>query len=179
LLDHGIVTLGGVAAPRHLRDWQRIAKRDRDAFTGLLRVHRELVPRLDGDLERAHGLSLSSYDILVKLSHGGDEGRGMGDLADAALVTASGVTRIVERLERDGLAERSRAPDDERRTVVRITSAGLDLLARATPFHLAGVRELFLDRLSVDEREQLASIFGRLRAHPAPAGPRPRGRGRS
>ena len=103
----------------------------------------------------------------------------MGELAEAALVTASGITRIVERLERDGLAERVRGRQDERRTFVRITPAGLDVLAQATPFHLAGVRELFLDRLTVEEREQLASIFGRLRAHPAAPGPRPRGRGRS
>jgi hypothetical protein len=57
-----------VAEPAHLREWQRIPRRDRDAFTGLLRVHRDLVPRLDADLERAFGISLSSYDLLVKLA---------------------------------------------------------------------------------------------------------------
>lgn len=165
--------------PRHVDEWQRLPQRDRDAFTGFLRVHRDLVPRLDADLERAHGISLSSYDLLVKLSHAPPEGRSMSELAEAALVTASGVTRIVERLERDGLAARSRGAGDERRTYARITGAGLDLLARATPGHLDAIRELFLDRLSVEDREQLAGIFTRLRAHPAGLRPLPRGRGRA
>jgi DNA-binding MarR family transcriptional regulator len=94
-------------------------------------------------------------------------------------VTASGVTRIVERLERAGLATRSRSPLDERRTLVRITDAGLDLLAQATSFHLEGVRRLFIDRLTVEQREQLAAIFDHLRAHPPAQGPQPRGRGRA
>src|SRR6185437_2617270 len=109
----------------HLLEFNRLDPDDRAAWLGFLRVYARIVKQLDAELERAHGLSLSSYDVLVQLSLApGDEMR-MSELAAAALLGRAGITRLVERLERDGLVERHPGERDSRQVFARVTERGL------------------------------------------------------
>lgn len=86
----------------------------------------------------------------------------MSQLAEAVLLTRSGLTRLVDRLERRGLVERRKCPSDARGFLAALTDEGLRRFQEARPTHLAGVRRLFLDLLEPDELERLASIWQRV-----------------
>jgi DNA-binding MarR family transcriptional regulator len=86
----------------------------------------------------------------------------MWELANAVVLTRSGLTRLVERLEREGLVERCRAEDDARRVYAQITRRGRKRLEEASATHVAGIRRLFLERLSPDQVEMLAGAWRQL-----------------
>ena len=117
---------------------------------------------LDAELERVHGLALSDYDVLVTLDAAPGRRLRMAELADAVLLTRSGLTRRVDRLERAGLVERVRCPEDGRGMHAQLTTAGAEALSEARPTHLAGVRRMFAGRLDPDDLARLAGIWRRL-----------------
>ena len=84
------------------------------------------------------------------------------EIARAVLLTRSGITRLVQGLERAGLVERVDCPDDARGFLVALTPAGLELVRSARETHLEGVAELFTDRYSDEELETLAELLERL-----------------
>jgi DNA-binding MarR family transcriptional regulator len=127
------------------------------AWVGFLRAHAALVETLQRELEAETGLQLTWYDVLVQLE-GAPEGRlRMQELAAAVVLSKSGLTRVVDRMESAGLVERRSCPSDRRGTFAELTDAGRTALVRARPVHLRGVREHFGERLS--ERE-LTSMLG-------------------
>jgi DNA-binding MarR family transcriptional regulator len=132
-----------------------------DAWKAFLRAHssitRELEPQLAG-----HGLTLSDYDVLVQLAAAPERRLRPVELARAVLLTRSGMTRLVQGLERAGLVERVPAPDDGRSSLVALTDAGRDVLRGASRTHLAGVRERFADRFDDDELRTLFALLDRL-----------------
>jgi DNA-binding MarR family transcriptional regulator len=132
------------------------------AWRGLLRVHAALVRELDAELDEAHDLPLSSYDVLIYLQAAPDKRLRMAELADSVLLSRSGVTRLVDRLEREGLIVRDNCASDGRGLYAVLTDEGEELLARARPTHLAGVRERFLRHFSEDELKQLATYWERV-----------------
>lgn len=135
-----------------------------EAWAGLLEIHQRLAHELDADLEQAHGISLGDYDVLVQLRDAPDGHLRMTELADAVLITRSGLTRLVDRLERRGLVERVRCPSDGRGLWAGLTEAGRERLAEARVTHLAGVRRRFLDPLPAGDIERLSRIWARLGA---------------
>jgi DNA-binding MarR family transcriptional regulator len=139
-----------------------LSERELAAWRGMLEAHSVLVAELDAELEREHGLPLTSYEVLMYLGDA-DGGRlRMGELADRLLLSRSGITRLVDRLERQGLLERERCEDDGRGFFARLTPAGREKLARARPAHLAGVRRHFIRRLDRGEIDALGAIWQRL-----------------
>jgi DNA-binding MarR family transcriptional regulator len=132
------------------------------AWRGLLRVHAALVRELDAELDAAHGLPLSSYDVLIYLQAAPGRRLRMAELADSVLLSRSGVTRLVDRLEREGLIVRDTCTSDGRGLYAVLTDEGEAMLARARPTHLAGVRERFLRHFSDDELQQLAAYWERV-----------------
>src|SRR3712207_3731242 len=151
-----------VARATHKEEWFKLSPEERAAWSGFLRAHASIVKKLDAELQAKHGLPLSSYDVLVQLSLTPDGRMQMYQLADAVHLSRSALTRAVDRLERQGLLERSRGTTDPRQVFAAITERGLKLLAETTPTHLAGVRERFLDRLSGVQLQQLTSIWKEL-----------------
>ena len=132
------------------------------AWKGMLRAHRDLVASLDTQLEREHSLPLSSYEVLMVLADS-DNGRArMGELADELLLSRSGLTRLVDRLVRQGWVERTPCEDDARGLYAEITRSGRAKLKQARPAHLDGVRELFFSQLSDSDLNALARAWGRL-----------------
>ena len=132
------------------------------AWRGMLRTHAELTRTLDADLVREHDLPLSSYEVLLFLNDS-DEGRmRMSELADRVLLSRSGLTRLVDRLERQGLLKRERCASDARGLFAEITAEGRSVFAEARMTHLDGVRRLFLDRFSRDELRSIGAIWDKL-----------------
>jgi DNA-binding MarR family transcriptional regulator len=134
------------------------------AWTGMVRTHERLMHELDAELERAHGISLAELDVLVQLESAPERRMRMADLADAVLLTRSGVSRLVDRLESRGLVERVRCPSDARGLNASLTEAGADRFEAASATHLAGVREHFTERLAPEDVARLESIWEQLNA---------------
>jgi DNA-binding MarR family transcriptional regulator len=132
------------------------------AWRGLLRVHAALFKGLDDELERDHGLPLSSYEVLIYLRSAPDRRLRMADLADRVLLSRSGMTRLVDRLEREGLLTRATCSKDARGCYAVLTDEGDAFLDRARPTHLRGVRERFLRHFSPAELEQLGRFWDRI-----------------
>jgi DNA-binding MarR family transcriptional regulator len=135
----------------------------------MLATHSRLVHELDAELERDHGLPLSSYEVLMNLADAEGNRLRMGELADRLLLSRSGITRLADRLEKQGLIERRRCDDDGRGYHAQLTERGRKLVTAARPDHLDGVRRHFLSRLGPDEIEALGGIWERLAADPRDA----------
>jgi DNA-binding MarR family transcriptional regulator len=140
----------------------RLDTRELRAWRGLLRVHAQLSKALDAQLIAAHGLPLTSYEVLMYLS-GAEDGRmRMNELADHVLLSRSGLTRLVDRLEREGYLERCSCAHDARGAFAVLTQAGREKVEAARATHLDGVRELFLSRFSDEELDVLGSAWDRV-----------------
>ncbi len=132
------------------------------AWRGMLRVHSALVKALDAELIATHGLPLTSYEVLINLQAAPEHRRRMAELADSVLLSRSGMTRLVDRLEREGLLERDTCSSDGRGLFAVLTEKGEEVLARARATHLDGVRERFLRHFTDDELTQLAGFWNRV-----------------
>ena len=132
------------------------------AWAGFLRAHAALVHELDRQLETAHGLPLTQYEVLLHLEGAPEHRLRMSELARSVLLSQSGVTRLVDRLEHQGLVVREPCAADRRVLYARITPDGCRRLAQARPIHLAGVRRRFLDHFEEDELRGLAAAWETL-----------------
>ena len=139
-----------------------LSDRELAAWKGLLATHSRLVHELDAELESRHGLPLSSYEVLMNLDYADGNRLRMGELADRLLLSRSGITRLADRLEKQGLIERRRCDDDGRGYFAQLTERGRDLVTAARPDHLADVRRHFVDRLDAEEIDALGAIWKRL-----------------
>ena len=132
------------------------------AWRTFLRAHATVVRALEAELLAEHDLPLASYDVLVQLSESPDQRLRMTELADRVLLSRSGLTRLADRLEREGLLRREACPSDARGTLAVLTDAGLERLREAWPTHLRGVEQHVTGRLSADEIGQLGALMGKL-----------------
>jgi DNA-binding MarR family transcriptional regulator len=133
------------------------------AWRGMLRVHSDLTRELDAELTDRHGLPLTSYEVLLFLADSPDGRMRMSELADSVLLSRSGLTRLVDRLERHGLLERERCEEDARGYFAAITDRGREVFAEARRTHLAGVRERFLSRFSRQDLRTLGELWEKVR----------------
>jgi len=141
---------------------EALSERELAAWRGLLRAHASLIRELDAELEAEHGLPLTSYEVLLHLADAPEGRMRMSELADSVLLSRSGLTRLADRLEREGLIERQNCPDDARGAFAVITPGGRARRRAAAVTHLAGVRERFLDHFSSDEQKLLGGLWERV-----------------
>ena len=135
------------------------------AWVGLLHAHASMVKQLDAELIAAHGLSLSAFEVLWRVA-AADHGRlRMTGLAELVLLSPSGLSRLVDRLEADKMIERVSCPEDGRAINATITEAGRAKLAESQETHFEGIRQRFLSKLSKAEVGQLADFWLRLAPH--------------
>jgi DNA-binding MarR family transcriptional regulator len=132
------------------------------AWRGLLRMHSALVKALDAELLADHDLPLTSYEVLINLQAAPGRRRRLAELADSVLLSRSGMTRLVDRLEREGLLERDTCSSDGRGVYAVLTDKGENLLSRARATHLDGVRERFLRHFSKAELQTLGGYWERV-----------------
>ena len=140
----------------------RLSPEEAAAWQGLLRLHARLLKELEADLVREHQMPHSSYDVMIQIALAPGRRLRMTELAQEVLMSPSGLTRIVDQLEREGLVARERRADDGRSFDVALTDEGRKRLRAANATHLKRIRELFLDRLSDAQLAQLAAIWETL-----------------
>jgi DNA-binding MarR family transcriptional regulator len=141
---------------------QALTDGEAHAWRALARAYASLAKRLDTQLEHEHGLPLTSYEVLQHLKSSKGGRMRMCDLAEQAQLSRSGLTRLVDRLERDGLLERCSCVHDARGAYACITERGGRRLRAARTTHLAVVREQFLSRFSETELNALVDMWDRI-----------------
>ncbi|HXG76980.1 MAG TPA: MarR family transcriptional regulator [Gaiellaceae bacterium] len=132
------------------------------AFAALLRAHAATTRRLNAQLLTDHGLTLSDYEVLLRLARADERRMRRVDLAAQVLLTASGITRLLEGLERLGYVERATCASDRRVVYAVLTDAGLEKVREASTTHFAQVDDLFGARLEDAELAELAALLTRV-----------------
>ncbi len=122
------------------------------AWRAFIQANARLLRRLDEELQATHGISLAEYDALLQLVNAPDRRLRMSVLADRVLLSRSGITRLVDRLEAAGMVERSACVTDARGAEAALTAAGLARLREASRTHLDGVQRYFLDPIGDRDR---------------------------
>ncbi|HUK71834.1 MAG TPA: MarR family transcriptional regulator [Streptosporangiaceae bacterium] len=143
--------LADVISPEELAVWRSL---QRAQVTIMRRIEAELLDR--------HDLPLASFEVLQQLANAPQRRLRMNDLADRVLLSRSGLTRLVDRLEREGLVERHACTSDARGLYAVLTAAGSRRLAGATPTYHQCIRECFLDRIGAGELRQVGATASRL-----------------
>jgi DNA-binding MarR family transcriptional regulator len=149
---------------------QQLSEPGIQAWTRFLRAHAAITRELSARLEAEHGLTLSDYDVLIQLYHAPDRKLRRIDLARQVLLTASGITRLLDGLESCALVKKERCESDARVTYAVLTERGVRKCEEASESHLTDVEELFAANFEPAERASLAELLGRLPlAHTAEA----------
>jgi DNA-binding MarR family transcriptional regulator len=130
------------------------------AWRRLMQVRSQLMGALDREMQAAHGMSMADYEVLIHVSEAGEQGLRMTELAEALLLSPSGLTRRLDGLVRDGLVTRRSCPSDRRGSYAVLTEAGWRRLQEAAPTHVDGVRRHFIDRLTPKQLQAMADALG-------------------
>lgn len=128
----------------------------------LVRANVAVTRQLSAQLSADHGVSLSAYEALLLLARAPDSRLRRVDLASSLLLTAGGVTRLLDGLEREGFVAREQCSNDRRVTYAVLTKAGRDKLREASKSHTRQIRELLGGTYDEDELAQLVALLDRL-----------------
>ncbi len=134
------------------------------AFVSFVRAHASVVRGLDRELVADHGLTINDYEVLLRLARAPDRMMRRVDLAQQVLLTPSGITRLLDGLQRCGFVEKASCETDARVVYAKLTDAGRQKLKQATQEHVASIRTLFGERFSDQELRTLCDFLDRL--HP-------------
>ncbi len=138
------------------------------AWRAFLEAHASTIQQLARELQERASLPLTWYDVLLQLHEAPDHRMRMRELAQAVLISKSGLTRLVDRMEQEGLVTRAECDSDRRGTYTELTEQGLATLRRSAPTHLAGVAEHFAQHVDDDEARVMVRALRRV-ADAAPA----------
>jgi DNA-binding MarR family transcriptional regulator len=133
-----------------------------EAWVGFLRSHAAITRQMNIDLQNAHGLTLNDYEVMLHLARAEGGMMRRVDLAETVVLTASGITRLLDGLEHSGYVEKAYSESDARVSFAKLTEAGSAKLADASVTHRAGIEELFTSRYSASELSTLAELILRL-----------------
>jgi len=136
------------------------------AWRTFLYAHAQVRRQLERELQAEQAMGLGEYEVLLFLAYSDGRRMRMSDLADRLALSRSGATRLVDRLEADELVERVSCETDRRGQWAHLTEAGLDRLRRASPTHLRGIGEHFLDRIPATELQALRTTLNRVLVEP-------------
>jgi DNA-binding MarR family transcriptional regulator len=129
------------------------------AWQALLHAHHDVTTALDAELRAEHGLSMATYDVLLRLARSPNRSLKMSDLATRVMLSPSGLTRAIDRLVDQRLVMRSRSPEDARVMLVTLTEKGRRLVRRAAGSHLRGIRQHFTGRLTQRQLREVAAAL--------------------
>jgi DNA-binding MarR family transcriptional regulator len=133
-----------------------------EAFVRLVRANAAVTRQLSAQLSADHCLSLNAYEALLLLARAPESRMRRIDLANSLLLTAGGVTRLLDGLEREGWVAREDSPTDRRVSYAVLTKAGRDKLREASKSHTRQIRELLGAHYDDAELIQLAALLDRL-----------------
>jgi DNA-binding MarR family transcriptional regulator len=132
------------------------------AWVRLMRGHAALLKDLSGSLSSLHGLTINGYEALLLLASANENRMRRVDMAEALMLTPSGITRLLDGLQRSGYVERLNCESDARVGWAVLTDAGRAKFEEASATHQADIRRAFAERFDADELAQLAALLERL-----------------
>ena len=135
-----------------------------EAWIHLIRGQSAATRAVNAQLVADHGLTINDFECMLLLARAEERRMRRVDLAAQLILTASGVTRLLEGLEQEGWVDRANCASDRRVTYAVLTDEGYAKLQEASKSHVADIRAFFETRYSNDELDQLASLLGRLPA---------------
>ncbi|MGD9570341.1 MAG: MarR family winged helix-turn-helix transcriptional regulator [Thermoleophilia bacterium] len=159
--DRGAATAGGARGERG-EGGEPLTEAELGAWRGMLRAHALVTRRLDEELRERHGMSLGAYEVLMLVGTAPRRRMRISQLSGETLLSVSGMSRMIDRLERDGLVVREACADDRRGAEVVLTTLGRNRLRAARATHLGGVRAEYLARFSDDELPELGAMWERF-----------------
>ena len=133
-----------------------------EAWVAFLRSHSAVTRQLNVDLLNEHGLTLNDYEVMMLIDRAEHGLMRRVDLAESVLLTASGITRLLDGLEAAGYVEKAHCQSDARVSYAKLTESGREKLRAASATHLAGVQEVFTSPYSETELATLAELLSRL-----------------
>jgi len=134
------------------------------AWRHFITAHAQLIEQIDKELDAAGCVSLQWYDVLIELAEAPELRLRMSELAQKVVLSRSGLTRLVDRLEAEGLLRREACPTDRRGAFAVLTADGLAALRRAWPIYARGIAEHFARHLDDAEARTLTEALERVRA---------------
>jgi len=137
------------------------------AWARLLRAQQVLLDRVEADLKAAGLPPLGWYDVLLELNRVETGRLRQFEICEKVLLSKYNLSRLLDRLEQEGLVKRQPCKEDARGAVVSITAAGRELRKKMWPVYERAIQQHFARVLSAQEAEQLAQVMGRLLAEPA------------
>ncbi len=132
------------------------------AWLTLVQAHSVVSSRMEAKLVAACGLSLPEHELLVRLAQAPERQLRMYDLASLLLLSKSGITRVVDRLERRGLVARKMSDRDRRVILACLTEAGIEILEEARPFIAGGIQEFLTGHLTHEDVAMLRSVLRKV-----------------
>lgn len=134
-----------------------------DAWGALTRTHAAIVQRLQEALAAADLPPLPWYEVLATVAEAPEQRLRMGDLAEALVITRGGLTKLVDRLVKAGLMQRTFCETDRRVSYATLLPSGAEMLAEMRPVVIAELRSAFSAKLSVEQAEELRETLERVR----------------
>lgn len=144
-----------------------------EAYGMLIEAHNELHNALQRNLDVHAGVPVAWLSVLIRLARSPGEQLRMTVLARDMTMSTSGLTRLVDRMEADGIVERQACPEDRRGLLAVLTDKGRAVLAAAVPCHVADLEQLLGDALDDRGLAQLTDLLRRVRDHVRDVGPPP------
>jgi DNA-binding MarR family transcriptional regulator len=141
---------------------EQLSKQHLAAWRTFLKAHALLVDRIDHDLVAARQLPLSWYDVLIELYEAPERRLRMHEVAERVVLSRSGLTRLVDRLEAEGFLRRDRSGTDRRGAYAVITEEGIAALRHAWPFYARGIAQYFAHFLTEEEAQIFESALERI-----------------
>ena len=135
----------------------------KQAWIEFIFAQSKLFKVIEHEMLEAKVIAPDIYDVLLNLEDAPERMMRMSDLADAVVLSRSGLTRLTDRLERDGLVERKACPKDRRSLYIRLTDKGLAERERAWPYYRRSIGRHFAAYLSPEEAAIIAKAFHRIR----------------
>src|SRR5713101_6505023 len=141
---------------------ERLSEQYLKVWRVFLKAHATLIDRIDHDLVAAQRPPLSTYDVLIELYEAPEHRLRMHELAERVVLSRSGLTRLGDRLEAEGLLTRDRCGTDRRGAYAVITEQGIEALQQTWPIYAKGIAEYFAQWLTLEEAQLLESALGRI-----------------
>lgn len=145
-----------------LKSQIRVSAEQMEVWRTFLRAHAVLIRRLEADLLSDHNLPLAWYDVLARLVEAEDHRLRMSELADRVMLSPSGLTRLIDRLETNGLVRREHAERDGRGLYAVLTDEGFGRLKDASGTHLRGIHDYVISKYSPEELAEVGALLGKL-----------------
>jgi len=138
---------------------ERVTELELSAWRLFIKTHSQIIENIEMDLAEQKRVPLTTYDVLIELFEAPNRKLRLGDLKQKVILSKSGLTRLLDRLEREGLIQREKSEEDRRGAYAILTAEGEKQLRQAWPIYARGIKRYFAALLSDEEVQALVRAF--------------------